>query len=936
MTADAPNTGPMTVAPMTVAPMTVAIVPHTHWDREWYEPFQTFRMRLVKLLDALLPMLERDPSYARYLLDGQTVVVDDYLEIRPEARAALQRLAAAGRISIGPWMVLMDEFMVSGETIVRDLQYGLARGSELGGAMQIGYLPDMFGHVAQMPQIFRLAGMEHAVAWRGVPAAVEQTAFWWQGPDGSRVRTEYLYGSYSNGRDLPPEGKGLVLRAVDYEQELGPARLDSMLLMNGTDHQMPQPWLGRVVAEANAMQDAYEFVVTSLAEYLPQQPSADLVTVHGELRSGARANLLMGVGSNRVDVHRACALAERSLERRAEPLSALFLPADKYPHALADVAWRHLVCNSAHDSSCACSVDEVVDEVVVRYAAARQIGDGLTRDAIQALAAEVDAPPGASVVVNPTTRARSGLVEVTLPGFGPVQVIDANGDVRPSQVIGGISGEAYVTMVTGQKVRWVLDLLRGTEFAGRDVTSYEITDPPARDDKGLGVYEIVLQEAGPGDAHRDMSELRERLLEIGTQGHSARLRLLAAPLRRVLFDTGEIAGFGWACFTSVDGTDASATGVGSVTATGETLSNAHLRVEIDPATGTYAIETDGGVGASGLGRLVDDGDGGDTYNYSPPAEDLVIDTAVAVRVAALESGPIRARVRIDADYVWPEFAVGDFRSCSRRSTETVPVTVTTTLELRAGERFLRVSHELVNRARDHRLRAHFPLPAVVNGSDAECAFTVVHRGLTAESGMHEEALPTFPSRRFVDASDGVAGLTLVHDGLLEYEVLNDGQEIALTLLRSVGYLSRSEPLFRPNPAGPTVPVTGAQLSGAQRADYAVSLHSGDWRAGDCYAIADALLVPFERARAAGATDPVRPAEGSALRVDGAEVSAVMRSAGGLVIRVFRSDAEAGAVAIEHEGVPARGWVIDLQGRPVTPFAGTVQLSPWQICTLQLT
>ena len=138
--------------------------------------------------------------------------------------------------------------------------------------MQIGYLPDMFGHVAQMPQIIRLAGMEHAVVWRGVPAAVEQTAFWWEAPDGSRVRAEYLYGSYSNGRDLPDDAKGLVLRAVDYEQELGPARLDSMLLMNGTDHQMPQPWLGRVVAEANAMQDEYEFVVSSLAEYLPQQP----------------------------------------------------------------------------------------------------------------------------------------------------------------------------------------------------------------------------------------------------------------------------------------------------------------------------------------------------------------------------------------------------------------------------------------------------------------------------------------------------------------------------------------------------------------------------------------------------------------------------------------------------------------------------------------
>src|SRR5688572_24303179 len=343
-------------------PITVAIVPHTHWDREWYSPYQTFRMRLVKLLDELVPMLEQDMSYARFLFDGQTAIVDDYLEIRPEMAERLRRLTASGRITVGPWMVQMDEFMVSGETIVRDLQFGFARAAQLGGAMPVGYLPDLFGHIAQMPQILQRAGLEHAVAWRGIPSTVTQTGFLWEAPDGSRVRCEYLYGSYSNGRDIPEDAKGLVLRAVDYEQELGDARLGSMLLMNGTDHQMPQPWLGRVVAEANAMQDDYEFVVTSLPEYLPQQPVDGLTTITGELRSGARANILMGVASNRVDVHQACAAAERALERRAEPLCALLLPASSYPTSFLEHAWTGVILNSAHDSSCACSHDEVVDQ----------------------------------------------------------------------------------------------------------------------------------------------------------------------------------------------------------------------------------------------------------------------------------------------------------------------------------------------------------------------------------------------------------------------------------------------------------------------------------------------------------------------------------------------------------------------------------------------
>jgi mannosylglycerate hydrolase len=912
-------------------PKRVAIVPHTHWDREWYSPFQTFRLRLVRLLDALLPMLERDLSYSRFLLDGQTAVLDDYLAVRPEAAATLARLASSGRLAIGPWMVLMDEFMVSGETMVRDLQFGIARGAELGGVMDVGYLPDMFGHVAQMPQMLRLAGFEHTVVWRGVPAVVEQTAFWWEAPDGSRVRAEYLYGSYSNGRDLPDDAKRLVLRARDYEQELGSARLQDMLLMNGTDHQMPQPWLGRVVAEANAQQDEYEFAVTSLPEYLADQPCEGLVTVVGELRSGARANLLMGVGSNRVDVHRACARAERSLEKRAEPLSALFLPAEEYPHALADIAWRKLVLNSAHDSSCACSSDEVVDQVLVRYYEARQIGDGLTQDALRALAAQVGAPGGTTLVANPTARTRSGLVDARVPGSGPCHFVGPDGVAHATQLLDDAGDEGFQTMVTGQKVRWVLDLMRASEFAGRQIHAYEVTPVPSTTDQ----HDILLIEARGGDERIDLTELKEQMLALGEAGHTMSLRMQVAPVRHVLFDTGEIEGFGWSCFTAAEGEAPARAGTGA-RADGNVLSNEHLRIIVDPSDGTYAIEAADGLRVEGCGRLVDDGDGGDTYNYSPPDDDLVIDRPDTVRIDASESGPARARIVVEAEYTWPAFAVGDVRLCTNRSEKTVGATVRTTLELHAGERFLRVAHEIDNHARDHRLRAHFPLPAAVTGSDAECAFAVVHRGLTAEGGVHEFGLPTFPSRRFVDASDGTSGLALIHDGLLEYEVVDEGRALAITLLRAVGFLSRTDPQYRPNPAGPPDPLLGPQLQGMQRAEYAVLLHAGDWHAADCYGAADALLVPFERTRVAHRTDGSRPVSGAALRVDGAEVSAVHRVPGGLVVRVFRTATEPGVVTVEHEGVPARGFVIDLRGRPVSPFEGGLELRPFEIATLQVT
>ena len=150
----------------------VAIVPHTHWDREWYKSYQEFRLNLVDMFDTLLALLESDDSYPYFMLDGQMAVVDDYLEVRPENEERIRALATAGRISMGPWYILMDEFLTSGETIIRNLQMGLRRAAAFGGAMDVGYLPDMFGHIAQMPQILRLAGFTDAVVWRGVPSTV--------------------------------------------------------------------------------------------------------------------------------------------------------------------------------------------------------------------------------------------------------------------------------------------------------------------------------------------------------------------------------------------------------------------------------------------------------------------------------------------------------------------------------------------------------------------------------------------------------------------------------------------------------------------------------------------------------------------------------------------------------------------------------------------
>src|SRR5712692_8955278 len=185
--------------------LNIIIVPHTHWDREWYQTFQQFRMRLVTTIDKLLDILDRDPKFSYFTLDGQTIVLDDYLEVRPEQEERLRQHIQAGRILVGPWYLQPDEFLVSGESLVRNLQIGLRRDSEFGEPMHAGYLADCFGHIGQLPQILRGCGIDNTIFWRGVGSEAHKSEFYWAAPDGTSVLVIHLSSAqgYSNARVMP-------------------------------------------------------------------------------------------------------------------------------------------------------------------------------------------------------------------------------------------------------------------------------------------------------------------------------------------------------------------------------------------------------------------------------------------------------------------------------------------------------------------------------------------------------------------------------------------------------------------------------------------------------------------------------------------------------------------------------------------------------------
>ena len=823
-------------------------------------------MKLVGLVDRLLETMEADERY-RFTLDGQLATLGDYLEVRPENEERVRRLVEPGRLAIGPWQVLMDEFLVSGETILRNLEYGQRRAAELGGAMSVGYLPDMFGHVAQMPQILRRAGIEQAVVWRGVPAAIESHAFEWEAPDGFSVRAEYLPHGYGNGAyllDVPGKlGRGLEAVRESHREYFGE---EPILAMFGTDHMEPLPQLADLLEESGAAVQ-----VSTLPAYLESVNGRQLETRwRGELRSSARANILMGTLSARLDLKAAMARADRALTRYAEPLQALYGAA--WPERLLDLAWRRVIENSAHDSICGCSVDDVSAQVLVRCAEAEQIAMGLAEEAARHAAAK--APLGADVVFNPSPLERSSLVELALPvsaewdeialelgdgGRVAAQPLHRNEPLLHSERIRGSEASA-----------WLRRRLHGRELFARRLNGLEIS--------GRRITFLVDDEDNPIWLH--LEELKQEL-ELATSGDDGEweVRIAARPRTTVVADV-PVPPLGWRAVRAAEGT---APVEHAVSVDERRLDNGLVSVAVD-AEGTFTLN-----GIEGVGRLVDGGDAGDSYNYAPPAEDCVIDEPEDVRVSVERPGPVQGALRVMRSYRW--------------SRDEVPVDVTTTVELRAGEPFCRVLLEFDNPIGDHRLRFHVPLARAAETSAAEGQFTVVERGLEAESGFGEVALPTFPAHGFVDAG-GVAVL-LTHP--MEYELL-DGRELALTVLRATGLISRSAHPYRERPAGPELAIPAGQCRGPWRLELALYPHDGGWHEADILGQLERYRHPFLVARGRALDGPTSAA-GPELRGEGVVLSSLRRRGGRLEATVACEHPEPVSGSFGDSPLELRAWEI---------------------------
>lgn len=427
-------------------PYRVSVVVQTHWDREWYYPQQTFAGRLLAVMERVCDQLD-DGRLAHFLFDGQVCALEDLLlEAEPELAERVLAHARAGRIALGPWYVMADEFLVSGESLWRNLEIGMAEAARFGNCQRIGYLPDSFGHIAQMPQLLRHHGIASAVTWRGID--LRHAEFRWAAPDGSTVDAVYLtQGYYQHPLNVPHWQAALT----KYLETIAPRSLTgALLLTQGGDHLAPHSQLAARIAEFNAAQDRYELVQHSLQQHLDALGAVHRPTLHGELRDNAQSFVLPDVLSTRRTLKDLHQRLEDRLLGETEPLWA-WLHGVKPPAQALNESWKRLIQQQAHDSICGCSVDEVHDEMQARLVSLDQRLSSLKGRALHAAGLQsasqhegagtsVFADDSTFTLFNPLPLASEGwhAIELLLQGPEPaaVRVLDADGTPLPLHWLG--------------------------------------------------------------------------------------------------------------------------------------------------------------------------------------------------------------------------------------------------------------------------------------------------------------------------------------------------------------------------------------------------------------------------------------------------------------------------------------------------------------------
>lgn len=765
---------------------TLHVISHTHWDREWYKTFQQFRLQLVHLVDNLLVILDNDPDYLHFMLDGQTIVLEDYLQVRMANLPRLQQYIQEKRILIGPWYILPDEFLVSPEAIVRNLLIGKDICQLFGQRMMVGYIPDPFGHLSQLPQILNGFHMDTACLWRGVPDG-SPTLLTWQSPDGSSVLLAHLYDGYGNIAEWPASDPDHSLDLLNVKADkLQPYNPGShYLMMRGSDHLEPRPELPEHLRHFNQHnQSGRQAIHSTLPGYLAavsneiMEQNITLQSLQGELRDPHKAHILPAVLSARMWIKQRNHYSQNLLERWVEPFTTwaelqtrgkdAFTPplvrqkssriAD--PGSVVRQAWKLLISNHPHDSICGCSIDATHNDMISRFDQVDQIGEELTSQSLDALSFEINTSTNgvhgefaALTVFNPSPYPRSAIVNTSIEmphDFKSLRVIDSDGK------------------------QMVVDCLYGErEFAESNTNlPYASLDIFAEDLPALGyrTYWICGSEE-PDKICEDPDE-----------------------------DLDEF------------------------------ISNQFLEIRAADASGSIDLkDLRTGQTFEGLCQIVDVGDRGDEYNFTPPEYDTQIRPTLVSTTTYKTNLYETLILSLTLDL---PVALTESRDSREESTLTHDIDVLITLVKDVPQAEVQIY--FVNEALDHRLGVRFQTGLKVDTARFDGHYDILTRAIDlpeTDRTWRELPRPEVPQRNFVDVSNDQGGLTIANRGLPEVAVVRDenGEAVIdLTLLRSVGWLSRDDLWNRVGHAGPALMTPDAQELRPYSFDFCIIPHGPDF------------------------------------------------------------------------------------------------------------
>lgn len=663
----------------------------THWDREWYQTYQGFRLRLVRVIDEMLDYLEQNDRFGVFHFDGQTIVFEDYLEIRPENEPRLRKLIQDGRIVIGPWYCMPDEFLVSGESFIRNFKHGRDCCRQWGvEPWKVGYVCDIFGHTAQFPQIMEGVGMKGAVVGRGTNEDTTPSFFEWEAPNGSKIPTykipdSFGYGSYAlsvlgqraRGQEIEPNDPEFETKTREYvDHELSRSDLPVGVIMDGMDHEPLHPYTPEYIAKMQEMYPDYEIVHVNLEQLFDElaESTVSLPNKQGELYESGKGfyggfiHVLTHVLSSHPSVKRRNDLCQALLEKQLEP-ALVFWNAHgiSYPEGYTKTAWKWLLQNHPHDSICGCSVDRVHNEMDFRFSQVESITEAIEMEAERLYTKgyrRCDLENNQVCILNTVPFSQKGPVELTIPFvpdypkyFEPFGYEDINAFRLYDQ--------------------------RGNEvpYAIKQIKTNATVLPQGEQTLPADLYTIVCEP--------ELDGLGTTILEV---------RPCKDPVR---------------FFGTLAGSDAN-------------LDNGKIRVTVNQDGTLNLHDYQTGKTYRDLLNLIDDGEIGDGWHSSRPKQDLCISRSRLIRAAVRVSSPVYSELSIQRELVIPKEISRSVYGISR-SEESVSLIFNITVGLSSQSDQLDVTLEFENTARDHRLRMGFPMSDMNPWYEANTAYTFVQR-----------------------------------------------------------------------------------------------------------------------------------------------------------------------------------------------------------------